>query len=269
MSPGEGGQVAVNKYSFIVQEEGTVVPVEVARSGSMADDLSSFLRDLHLEKYLPALQENDVNDLQTLREEVLEDEEVIAEIGISKVAVKRMRKHFSCSSGSSGSAQFNKLFGSGELLSVNRGDRIGSGGFGTVYGGQARMLGGTFGVAVKVPSERLDPTAKDAFVRESRNSLEIAMSCGRGVCKVYALCESAEFGLCLVMKRYHRSLRDEIYPRAGGAAPLTAQRAQRVATDVCRGMAQLHARGVLLRDLKPANVLIDAESGEAVVADFG
>ena len=235
----------------------------------MADDLSSFLRDLHLEKYLPALQENDVNDLQTLREEVLEDEEVIAEIGISKVAVKRMRKHFSCSSGSSGSAQFDKLFGSGELLSVNRGDRIGSGGFGTVYGGQARMLGGTFGVAVKVPSERLDPTAKDAFVRESRNSLEIAMSCGRGVCKVYALCESAEFGLCLVMKRYDRSLRDEIYTRAGGAAPLTAQRAQQVATDVCRGMAQLHARGVLLRDLKPANVLIDAESGEAVVADFG
>ena len=41
-----------------------------------------------------------------------------------------------------------------------------------------------------------------------------------------------------------------------------------VALDVAKGMAYLHARGVLHRDLKPANILL-SEAWVAKVADFG
>ncbi|MCO5165614.1 MAG: serine/threonine protein kinase [Planctomycetes bacterium] len=42
----------------------------------------------------------------------------------------------------------------------------------------------------------------------------------------------------------------------------------RVLAGVARGLAHLHARGVLHRDLKPPNILFDA-SGQAKLADFG
>ncbi|GBG61554.1 hypothetical protein CBR_g22351 [Chara braunii] len=39
-------------------------------------------------------------------------------------------------------------------------------------------------------------------------------------------------------------------------------------TNICRAMAELHSRGILMRDLKPANFLVD-DYDTAVVADFG
>ncbi len=43
----------------------------------------------------------------------------------------------------------------------------------------------------------------------------------------------------------------------------------RVAREVASALAHAHARGIVHRDIKPANVLLDAESGRALVTDFG
>jgi serine/threonine protein kinase len=38
--------------------------------------------------------------------------------------------------------------------------------------------------------------------------------------------------------------------------------------DICRGVVEMHNQNIILRDLKPANVLLD-EYGGAILADFG
>ncbi len=52
------------------------------------------------------------------------------------------------------------------------------------------------------------------------------------------------------------------------AGPLPWREAAALARDLARGLAHVHARGVLHRDLKPANVLFD-EAGRARLVDFG
>jgi serine/threonine protein kinase len=51
--------------------------------------------------------------------------------------------------------------------------------------------------------------------------------------------------------------------------PLTWERAARYVADVADGLADVHARGILHRDVKPANILWDRRRDEALLTDFG
>ena len=51
-------------------------------------------------------------------------------------------------------------------------------------------------------------------------------------------------------------------------APLPSREAARIAHEVAQALAHVHERGVIHRDVKPANILI-AEGGHVVLADFG
>jgi serine/threonine protein kinase len=51
--------------------------------------------------------------------------------------------------------------------------------------------------------------------------------------------------------------------------PLDWQRGSRYVADVGEGLLEVHARGIVHRDVKPANILWDPRRDEAVLTDFG
>ncbi len=51
--------------------------------------------------------------------------------------------------------------------------------------------------------------------------------------------------------------------------PMTWERVREIGLQVCAGLGAAHAAGVIHRDLKPDNVLVEAATGRLVITDFG
>ena len=59
-------------------------------------------------------------------------------------------------------------------------------------------------------------------------------------------------------------------PTLPGTPPvIDYARARAVLAQVAEAVAFLHARGVIHRDIKPDNIMIDRDTGRAMVTDFG
>jgi serine/threonine-protein kinase len=61
---------------------------------------------------------------------------------------------------------------------------------------------------------------------------------------------------------------DDLATRIRDNAPLAPRTAVRIAADVASGLAVAHARGIVHRDVKPGNIILDA-AGRARITDFG
>lgn len=137
----------------------------------------------------------------------------------------------------------------------------GVGGMGVVYRAQDEELGVEIALKVLRPDLGSDPRIMERF----RSELILARQVNhRNVVRIHDIGEHQ--GLRFLTMRYveGRSLR-EILERDG---PLQAPRAVRIVRQIAEGLQQAHEAGVIHRDLKPGNVLIDAQDN-AFITDFG
>jgi serine/threonine-protein kinase len=138
---------------------------------------------------------------------------------------------------------------------------IGRGGMGAVYLATDRQIGEQ--VALKVVSGALadDPTAADRFRREASAARKITHP---NVIRIHDLGDDQ--GVLFLSMEY--------FPGRTLAALLEARRAlpfeeaREILGQVCQALAAAHAAGVIHRDLKPQNVLVD-ERRTVRVIDFG
>jgi formylglycine-generating enzyme required for sulfatase activity len=140
-------------------------------------------------------------------------------------------------------------------------EKLGEGGFGTVY----RVVDTTLGVerALKElhPQLAAAPGFRERFLREARLGAQLEHF---AITPVYEIGE-ADGGFYLVMKYMENgSLKDLLF--AEGALPWGKTLA--IIRQVAAGLDHAHAAGVVHRDVKPGNILFD-EAGAARLGDFG
>ena len=148
------------------------------------------------------------------------------------------------------------LFPSYEILSM-----LGRGGMGAVY--KARQTALDRLVAIKLlPLEiSVDQAFADRFRREAR---AMAKMNHPHIISVFDFGQTAEGHLFFAMEFVEgANLHDIIH--GPGLAP---DQALSIAVQICTALAYAHGKGVVHRDMKPANVMVDTD-GQVKVADFG
>jgi serine/threonine protein kinase len=142
------------------------------------------------------------------------------------------------------------------------GRTLGSGGMAIVYQAHDRELGRV--VAVKRLADNLshDRSFRDRFLREAQ--LAARLSHPRLV-RVYDFGHDRDGRPFIVMEYVEGGSLAETLARDGALSPA---RVVAVARDCCSGLAYAHAAGLVHRDLKPQNLLLDHD-GRVKIADFG
>ncbi len=148
------------------------------------------------------------------------------------------------------------LFGRYQVL-----EELGRGGMGRVV----RVLDTSIQEEVALKLIRSRFADVEATLERFRNELKLARRIShRNVCRMFDFGESE--GTPYITMEYVRgeSLR-QILDRDKTVAP---ERVSEITRGVCRGLGEAHRLGVVHRDLKPQNVLIDEEN-EPRILDFG
>lgn len=142
--------------------------------------------------------------------------------------------------------------------------KLGSGGMCTVF--LARELALKRLVAVKVLSPYLavDPTPRARFENEGRAAAAVSHP---NVVSIYGVGETAESGVPYIVMQHVEGGTLDRWARSTGR--LKERELRRVVGEVAAALSAAHARGLVHRDVKPGNVLLEAESGRALVTDFG
>jgi eukaryotic-like serine/threonine-protein kinase len=136
--------------------------------------------------------------------------------------------------------------------------RLGHGGFGTVWQAVDNQLGRT--VALKI-AHAPDADTEERMRREAR---ALAMVNHPNCVRVYDLVEEPD-GLALVMEYLDGQALATAVDTAG---PLDDVAAGRLWATMAGALAAAHEKGVLHRDVKPSNVILDPQ-GLAHLIDFG
>ena len=137
----------------------------------------------------------------------------------------------------------------------------GRGGMGLVYRARQRRPDRIVALKVIVPELAADPVFRERFERESNLAAEIEHP---NVIPVYEIGEDDD--LLYIAMRFITGV--DLGALLKQSGPLPPERATRLIAQVGDALDAAHARGLVHRDVKPGNVLIDA-SDHVYLTDFG
>jgi tRNA A-37 threonylcarbamoyl transferase component Bud32 len=141
-------------------------------------------------------------------------------------------------------------------------EKIGEGGAAEVFRARDERLGRVIAVKLLRPQYTSDETWRKRFVIEARAAAGLSHS---NIVPVYDFGEGPDGAMFIAMQYVAgRDLREVLWERG----KLPAAEAVAVARQVCDALSVAHARGLVHRDVKPQNIMIDSH-GSPCVMEFG
>ena len=139
---------------------------------------------------------------------------------------------------------------------------IGRGGMGIVYSARDKRLKRHVAIKVLPPELAFRADIKSRFLREAETAAQLNHP---NIVPIYTV-EEKENLVFFVMALITGENLGTRLAHTGAMPPVEVRRILR---EVAEALAFAHHRNVIHRDIKPDNILLDAESGRAMVTDFG
>src|SRR5213592_2391597 len=139
---------------------------------------------------------------------------------------------------------------------------VGRGGMGIVYCARDRRLKREIAIKVLPPELSFRADIRQRFLREAETAAQLNHP---NIVPIYTVEERDN--LVYFVMAYIKG--DNLGVRLQQHGPLPAVEVRRILKEVAEALAYAHNRNVIHSDIKPDNIIIDDETGRAMVTDFG
>ena len=141
---------------------------------------------------------------------------------------------------------------------------IGRGGMAVVYRAIDLRLNRPVAIKVLPPDVAFNQDVRTRFIREAQTAAQLSHP---NIVPIYSVDEAEGGGIVYFVMAYVDGESLGVRLTREGAWPI--DRAVRVLRDVADALAYAHAHGVVHRDIKPDNILVERATGRPMVTDFG
>ena len=139
---------------------------------------------------------------------------------------------------------------------------LGRGGMGVVYLAREVRLDRPVAIKLLPPHLAAQPSLRERFLREARTAAKLSHP---HIVPIYAVDEAGDHVFYAMAYVDGETLTERVRRRG----PVQPSDATRILRDVAWALGYAHAQGVVHRDVKPDNILLEAGTDRALVADFG
>jgi eukaryotic-like serine/threonine-protein kinase len=139
---------------------------------------------------------------------------------------------------------------------------LGRGGMGVVYLAREVHLDRHVAIKVLPPDLAARPALRERFLREAQLAAKLSHP---HIIPIHAVDVTGDFAYYVMTYVDGETLSQRVQARG----PLSARDAARLLREVAWALGHAHTQGLVHRDVKPDNILIERESGRAMVGDFG
>jgi serine/threonine protein kinase len=141
---------------------------------------------------------------------------------------------------------------------------LGQGGMGVVFLAEDPRLQRQVALKAMLPGVAATPSARQRFLREARAAAALKHD---HIITIYQVDEDRGVPFAAMELLEGESLEDRLHRAEGKALPVAE--VVRIAREMAEGLSAAHEKGLVHRDVKPANVWLEGKRGRVKVLDFG
>src|SRR6266542_1285100 len=139
---------------------------------------------------------------------------------------------------------------------------LGRGGMGVVYLAREVRLDRPVAIKLLPPSQAGEARLRERFLREARTAAKLSHP---HIIPIFTVDEVDQFVFFAMAYVDGETLTERVRRRG----PLASSEAARVLREVAWALAYAHSQGLVHRDVKADNIMLETATGRALVADFG